>query len=216
MSSSPPKKGEAEPVVEGDQTTPDPSEQLLLEKPGGPMDPSDLTGHDIEVKEQDRWLPIANGMCLLIATAPCFLICALLRQPLTKIHKFLALLIRRCDLLCDNCRSNHNSAHSHFGETKQSNWRVRSRRTSATAYQYSFCCSRWRPRLSSPGTNTFTAGLVRNGRHLQCAAQQSCLPPQPFRQRHNHRHSSTQTSRRTQVNVITTLTFVTLLQLRES
>ena len=65
MSSSPPKKGEAEAVVEGDQTTPDPSEQLPKE-PGG-MDPSDLTGHDIEVKEQDRWLPIANGMCLFIA-----------------------------------------------------------------------------------------------------------------------------------------------------
>jgi hypothetical protein len=67
MSSSPPKKGEAEAVVEGDQTTPDPSKQL--DNPEG-MDP-DTQGHDIEVKEQDRWLPIANGMWspLLTATA---------------------------------------------------------------------------------------------------------------------------------------------------
>ena len=58
MSSSPPKKGEAEAVVEGDQTTPDPSKQQ--DNPES-MDP-DTQGHDIEVKEQDRWLPIANGM----------------------------------------------------------------------------------------------------------------------------------------------------------
>lgn len=68
MSSSPQKKGEAEAVVEGDQTTPDPSDPT--KNPGG-MDP-DTQGHDIEVKEQDRWLPIANGMCLLISPDPAF------------------------------------------------------------------------------------------------------------------------------------------------
>lgn len=111
MSSSPPKKGEAE-AVEGDQT-PDPSEQPKNQEG---MDPSDAQGHDIEVKEQDRWLPIANGMCLLIATGMASLTCVLLRLPPAIILNFLALLIRRCDLLCDNWRSNHDSAHSHFGE----------------------------------------------------------------------------------------------------
>lgn len=65
MSSSPPKKGEAEAVVEGDQTTPDPSVE-----PKEPMDPSDAQGHDIEVKEQDRWLPIANVARIMKSALP--------------------------------------------------------------------------------------------------------------------------------------------------
>lgn len=57
MSSSPPKKGEAE---EGEQSPQDNTEQGTGQ---GPMDPSDTQGQgtEVEVKEQDRWLPIANG-----------------------------------------------------------------------------------------------------------------------------------------------------------
>ena len=53
MSSPPPKKGEADPeVVQSPQEDQEPSS---MEHPG--QDP----GHEVEVKEQDRWLPIANG-----------------------------------------------------------------------------------------------------------------------------------------------------------
>jgi hypothetical protein len=83
MSSSPPKKGEAE-AVEGDQTPPDTSDQP---KPEG-MDPSDTQAHDIEVKEQDRWLPIANGMLLLMVPTPGILICVLLQLAFTRIISF--------------------------------------------------------------------------------------------------------------------------------
>ncbi|TLD25807.1 hypothetical protein E2P81_ATG09464 [Venturia nashicola] len=57
MSSSPPKKGEAE---EGEQSPQENTEQGTGQ---GPMDPSDTQGQgtEVEVKEQDRWLPIANG-----------------------------------------------------------------------------------------------------------------------------------------------------------
>jgi nuclear transcription Y subunit beta len=57
MSSSPPKKGDPE---EGEQSPQDNTEQGTGP---GPMDPSDTQGQgtEVEVKEQDRWLPIANG-----------------------------------------------------------------------------------------------------------------------------------------------------------
>jgi hypothetical protein len=57
MSSSPPKKGEPE---EGEQSPQENTEQGTGQ---GPMDPSDTQGQgtEVEVKEQDRWLPIANG-----------------------------------------------------------------------------------------------------------------------------------------------------------
>ena len=52
MSSTPPKKGEAETeVVQSPQEDTEP-----------PMDTQGQDqGHEVEVKEQDRWLPIANG-----------------------------------------------------------------------------------------------------------------------------------------------------------
>jgi len=65
MSSPPPKKVEAE--AEGDQSTPEITEQGTRE---APMDPSDTQGHDIEVKEQDRWLPIANVARIMKSALP--------------------------------------------------------------------------------------------------------------------------------------------------
>lgn len=53
--SSPPKTEEAEVV-------PSPTEDIEVEKQ--PMDEPGQ-GLEVEVKEQDRWLPIANGMCRL-------------------------------------------------------------------------------------------------------------------------------------------------------
>jgi hypothetical protein len=67
--------------VEGDQTPPENPEPKSTD---GRMDPSDTQGHDIEVKEQDRWLPIANGMCFSITPTPSILICALLQLALSK------------------------------------------------------------------------------------------------------------------------------------
>jgi hypothetical protein len=56
--SSPPKKDDTE--VEVEQSPP---EQNTESGTGGPMDPLDTQGQglEVEVKEQDRWLPIANG-----------------------------------------------------------------------------------------------------------------------------------------------------------
>lgn len=70
MSSSPPKKGEAE---EGEQSPQEHTEQGTGQ---GPMDPLDTQGQgtEVEVKEQDRWLPIANGR--FSSTPLHFLICA--------------------------------------------------------------------------------------------------------------------------------------------
>ena len=52
MSSTPPKKGEVETEVV----------QSPQEEPDQPMDTQGQDqGHEVEVKEQDRWLPIANG-----------------------------------------------------------------------------------------------------------------------------------------------------------
>ena len=133
--------------MEGDQTTPDPSEQQKNEEG---MDPSDAQGHDIEVKEQDRWLPIANGMCLLIATGAAFLTCVLLRRPLAIIHNFLALLIRRRDLLCDIWPSNHNSAHSHFGERRKAIGKLRAAEEAQRPITFDLYCSHWCWRLSGP------------------------------------------------------------------
>jgi hypothetical protein len=75
MSSSPPKKGDTE--AEGDASP------LENTEPGtgqGPMDPSDTQGQglEVEVKEQDRWLPIANGKSSYTPFPR--LICALLLQ----------------------------------------------------------------------------------------------------------------------------------------
>lgn len=66
MSASPPKDTSAA----GDA---DPEEQSNAEKQPGDMENEQLTGpfQDFDVKEQDRWLPIANGKslsyCLLFA-----------------------------------------------------------------------------------------------------------------------------------------------------
>jgi len=52
MSSTPPKKGEAETEVA----------QSPQEETDQPMETQGQDqGHEVEVKEQDRWLPIANG-----------------------------------------------------------------------------------------------------------------------------------------------------------
>ncbi|KIW04092.1 uncharacterized protein PV09_04909 [Verruconis gallopava] len=66
MSSPQPKKAEAE-AVEVDQTTPDINDQNGQK---APMDPSDTQGHEIEVKEQDRWLPIANVARIMKSALP--------------------------------------------------------------------------------------------------------------------------------------------------
>ncbi|TID16906.1 nuclear transcription factor Y subunit B-10 [Venturia nashicola] len=66
MSSSPPKKGEAE---EGEQSPQENTEQGTGQ---GPMDPSDTQGQgtEVEVKEQDRWLPIANVARIMKSALP--------------------------------------------------------------------------------------------------------------------------------------------------
>jgi len=66
MSSSPPKKGEPE---EGEQSPPENTEQGTGQ---GPMDPSDTQGQgtEVEVKEQDRWLPIANVARIMKSALP--------------------------------------------------------------------------------------------------------------------------------------------------
>ncbi len=55
MSASPPKEPDVE---QGVQSPDDPDAQM-----NDPSDPhaSGLGGYEFEVKEQDRWLPIANG-----------------------------------------------------------------------------------------------------------------------------------------------------------
>jgi len=67
MSSSPPKKGDAE--AEGEQSPPENTEQGTGQ---GPMDPSDTQGQgtEVEVKEQDRWLPIANVARIMKSALP--------------------------------------------------------------------------------------------------------------------------------------------------
>lgn len=66
MSSSPPKKGEPE---EGEQS---PQENPEQGTGPGPMDPSDTQGQgtEVEVKEQDRWLPIANVARIMKSALP--------------------------------------------------------------------------------------------------------------------------------------------------
>jgi hypothetical protein len=51
------EKGDTE--AEGEHSPPENTEPGT----GGPMDPTDTQGQglEVEVKEQDRWLPIANG-----------------------------------------------------------------------------------------------------------------------------------------------------------
>jgi len=51
MSSTPPKKGEENEVVQSTPEEPDPHMDTQGQE----------QGHEVEVKEQDRWLPIANG-----------------------------------------------------------------------------------------------------------------------------------------------------------
>jgi nuclear transcription Y subunit beta len=72
MSSSPPKKGETE--AEGEASP------LENQEPGTgpPMEDTQGQGLEVEVKEQDRWLPIANGKSLYTPFPR--LICALLLQ----------------------------------------------------------------------------------------------------------------------------------------
>ncbi|QDS68058.1 hypothetical protein FKW77_009796 [Venturia effusa] len=66
MSSSPPKKVDAE---EGEQSPQENTEQGTGQ---GPMDPSDTQGQgtEVEVKEQDRWLPIANVARIMKSALP--------------------------------------------------------------------------------------------------------------------------------------------------
>lgn len=54
MSASPPKDADVEQVV---QSPEDPDAQIMSDH----QDPQSAGGFDFEVKEQDRWLPIANG-----------------------------------------------------------------------------------------------------------------------------------------------------------
>jgi len=67
MSSSPPKKGEAE--AEGEQSPPEIPERGTGQ---GSMDPTDTQGQglEVEVKEQDRWLPIANVARIMKSALP--------------------------------------------------------------------------------------------------------------------------------------------------
>ena len=54
MSASPPKETEVE---QGVPSPDDPDAQIMND----PQDPHSAGGFEFEVKEQDRWLPIANG-----------------------------------------------------------------------------------------------------------------------------------------------------------
>jgi len=67
MSSSPPKKGDTE--VEGEASPLENTEPGTVQ---GPMDPSDTQGQglEVEVKEQDRWLPIANVARIMKTALP--------------------------------------------------------------------------------------------------------------------------------------------------
>ena len=51
-------------VLQADANQPSPDEHEQQDMRRGPDDPGDhgMGGYDFEVKEQDRWLPIANGM----------------------------------------------------------------------------------------------------------------------------------------------------------
>jgi nuclear transcription Y subunit beta len=69
MSQSPPAtdvEGQQQPVSipAADLNQPSPDEHEQQDMSRGPDDHGDhgLGGYDFEVKEQDRWLPIANGM----------------------------------------------------------------------------------------------------------------------------------------------------------
>lgn len=96
MSQSPKEPEEVEPATQ----TPDDNEpQQQNDQTEGEMSvrPEDV-GYDFEVKEQDRWLPIANGECLLLATQA---VCSTLRPTTSPV---LSLSSRRCALIVfDTC-----------------------------------------------------------------------------------------------------------------
>lgn len=59
MSQSPRETEDVEPTAQsGDENEP---AQQTAEETEGPMNRDEGLGYDFEVKEQDRWLPIANG-----------------------------------------------------------------------------------------------------------------------------------------------------------
>lgn len=102
---------------------------------------------------------------------PGFLICALLRRPLTKNTQFLSPLIRRGDLLCDNGRPNHDSARSHFGERSEAIGKSRISEEACRPITLDLYCFHWCQRLSGPWTNAFAAGLAHNSQ--TCSVQPS-------------------------------------------
>ena len=57
--------------VEPTAPSPEENEPQQAEEMNRPDDPGDVGQYDFEVKEQDRWLPIANGECSLRLS--CFL-----------------------------------------------------------------------------------------------------------------------------------------------
>jgi hypothetical protein len=61
MSQSPKDPEEVEPATQTPEDN-DPQQQQADQTEGEMSRPEDI-GYDFEVKEQDRWLPIANGMC---------------------------------------------------------------------------------------------------------------------------------------------------------
>jgi hypothetical protein len=60
--SSPAQSPRATDDVDADAPTPEETENEQPPAEGDPtMNRDDIPGYDFEVKEQDRWLPIANG-----------------------------------------------------------------------------------------------------------------------------------------------------------
>jgi hypothetical protein len=201
MSSSPPKKGEAE-AVEGDQTSPENSSK---EQQDVPMDPLDTQGHDIEVKEQDRWLPIANGMCLLIAPDSWH---SDLRAAATGTHNFYFLHSSFDAVTCFATRPTQ--PQRRLRDTLSAARASRLAERSAPTYHFS-SLSFSLVSIGAPGRHVRCRTCPQRS-YLQPAAQQSCLPHQPSPLSLSLPRSSMQISllRRVKANMM--LTSVTLLQ----
>lgn len=91
MSASPPKQPDVE---VGEQNNQSPDEQEDMESRGQQESSSNQPAFDFEVKEQDRWLPIANGMCIF----PSLFCCSLYSYPQALPLLFFRRYLLRCAL----------------------------------------------------------------------------------------------------------------------
>jgi nuclear transcription Y subunit beta len=73
MSATPPKKVDVEPGVQSPDDSEPPMDREAQDTQAQGL------GYEFEVKEQDRWLPIANGWSFM--HLPLVLICALFPSP---------------------------------------------------------------------------------------------------------------------------------------